>query len=163
MLNFSLHAVIIFGNCTWPPEHFHAIDRMNRGIGAIIYIILSIAFIIVGYYMYKRLLDISYSKSKLMVKRIKLSILLIATPILIRALYSIVRLLIDEIDIFKQKSLQRDDFVYPIFNLFIYLSLDLIPMGLQFWWVKMVTEGVSRPQDFKPLIGKLKLQNKYIT
>ena len=165
ILNFCLHIVFVISNFI-NSDNFHKIDKINRGFGAGIYIILCIAFFAVGYYMYRRLLSVSYFKSSLMIKRIKMSVILIAAPIFIRAIYSIAKMIVSDIDQFKLKSLWNNDYYYPLFHSAMYFFLDLIPMGLQFWWIKMVCDWVSQPQEYRPCIGsilikKLRYQEAY--
>lgn len=144
IFNVLVFAVFLLGGWGAPETAFGNIKRINDGIMASFFFILATMFLIAGIILYRRISAVSIAKAKVMKKRIIISIILIWIPVFIRCIFDFLDVGLRFHYPFREKSLRENSISYPIFYIFFFTFLDLLPMGFQYITVQMVIRHYSQ-------------------
>lgn len=123
---------------------YSTIGTIFSSIFSTLYLIMWVMFPTVSYLFYKKLKEISWVKAKVLKNRIIWSALIISIPFFLRGAYNLVKIPLHIDEEFEEKSLEKDNFKFPIFILFYHTTVDILPMIFQMVLVKWVIDHYRR-------------------
>ena len=115
---------------------FEDIDNFFRWGRWVIFLSLSLAWIILGANLNILLSKIMIKDLKSLKLRLIISIILVSCPLISKSVFNIVWILFDLRQILVLTSVKENDLKYPIYNLIYFIFTDLFPMAAQIIWIK---------------------------